>query len=794
MATTSCVQVSCRFRGSPDIDTEAAAAPWLDFPDPHTVLVSHAKGHASRHSSFARVFSGEATQDQVFEHVGAPVVNDLLLGYNYTVLAYGQTGSGKTHTIVGSKTDPGLLPRLVQRVFDSISELGEEEAIAVTTSCFEVYQERIGDLLTPSNVSLRVREDKEKGIWVEGATDLAVTSTAAAMKAIQRSIANRSTGGHLMNAESSRSHCIFVLTITRPTTAGLKQTGKLFVVDLAGSEVVRKTAATGKRLDEAKYINKSLTALGLVINALTDGKSKHVPYRDSKLTRLLQHSLGGNAKTHLVLTCSSSIDNLEETLSTIRFGSRAQHIQNAPHVNAEKNVSEYKQLLAEMERKVEALSQYVAQLSNSSAAGPTTCDRCRQQMNSPASDPPEQSQAASSSSPSAPHDDEAPPLCAVCHIASNDLILCDGNCGLFWHRACVTEPVRNDDNIDENHLEFYCPSCQHGIATDPGKAVQHEITCLKQALHLMKQERDEAAERANIDKHVYEFADLKKTDVHRQLADTIADQESRIQSLLEEHELMQRQVHESNQQCLAKDKDMLAIQRAHQVVLDQNQAELDIVRRTLDSYERDHERFLGQIHDLHIRLAAADARSREHQDKLEECRVALARRDEESTRVNRLAHSQSFPVLVKPTASSPPKLPLRPVTVVGSSNSSSSAGEDSRMHLQSRGNIQQWWSGPQDASGGAMATLCMKADDLVVHNNLADDIPPGDSSKPFKARLVGLLASLQEETDAFKDLGDKINQENSRQKTRQRTRRTRRLLPDLQASDEFIESVTGPQR
>ncbi|RHY28758.1 hypothetical protein DYB32_005730 [Aphanomyces invadans] len=327
MASTSCVQVSCRFRGSPDIDTEAAAAPWLDFPDPHTVLMSHAKGHASRHSSFARVFSGEATQDQVFEHVGAPVVNDLLLGYNYTVLAYGQTGSGKTHTIVGSKTDPGILPRLVQRVFDMISEL--------------------------------------------------------------------------------------------------------------------------------------------------------------------------------------------ETLSTIRFGSRAQHIQNAPHVNAEKNVSEYKQLLAEMERKVEALSQYVAQLSNSSAAGPTTCDRCRQQMNSPASDPPEQSQAASSSSPSAPHDDEAPPLCAVCHIASNDLILCDGNCGLFWHRACVTEPVRNDDNIDENHLEFYCPSCQHGIATDPGKAVQHEITCLKQALHLMKQERDEAAERANIDKHVYEFADLKKTDVHR---------------------------------------------------------------------------------------------------------------------------------------------------------------------------------------------------------------------------------------------------------------------------------------
>ncbi|RHZ01484.1 hypothetical protein DYB37_000692 [Aphanomyces astaci] len=493
--------------------------------------------------------------------------------------------------------------------------------------------------------------------------------------------------------------------------------GKLFVVDLAGSEVVRKTAATGKRLDEAKYINKvlgnlvvflmlflfawctkSLTALGLVINALTDGKSKHIPYRDSKLTRLLQ----------------------EETLSTIRFGSRAQHIQNAPHVNAEKSTSDYKQLVADMERKVEALSQYIAQLTTSPAT-PTICDR------------------------------------------------------------------------------------------------------LKQSLNLMKQERDDAAQRATVDKHLFNFADQKKSDIHRyeiqssqvepswqhgvvcdnvnliflrvvsQLESTIASQDQRIQGLLQQQELWQRQVQDANQRCQATQHELAAVQRSNQLATDQNQAELDIVRRALESYERDHQRLQGQVHDLQKRLAASDARSQEHLDQLEECRSILARKDEDPSRLHRgVGHSQSFPMLVKP-ALSPPKLPLRPVTVVGCSSSI----DDPRLHLQSRGNIQQWWSGPQDVS--VVATpVCTKVphdEQLVHHNNLAEDVvPSGDTKTPFKARLVGLLASLQEETDAFKDLGDKINQEHTRQKTRQKTRRTRRLLPDLQTSDEFSDSVTGPQR
>ncbi|ETV84669.1 hypothetical protein H257_03807 [Aphanomyces astaci] len=788
MATPSSgVQVSCRFRTCTDVDAQAGAVACVEFPDPYTVLLSQAKGHhTTRHSSFARVFSGESTQDQVYEHVGAPVVDELLQGYNYTILAYGQTGSGKTHTILGSKADPGILPRLVERMFDATAVLARDEAIVVSTSCFEVYQERIGDLLTPSNVSLRVREDNDKGIWVEGATDMVVRTTAAAMKAIHRGISNRSTGSHLMNAASSRSHCIFVLTITRPTASGLKQTGKLFVVDLAGSEVVRKTAATGKRLDEAKYINKSLTALGLVINALTDGKSKHIPYRDSKLTRLLQNSLGGNAKTHLVLTCSSSSDNLEETLSTIRFGSRAQHIQNAPHVNAEKSTSDYKQLVADMERKVEALSKYIAQLTTSPAT-PTICDRCQQCLHLT-----HQEMSIAPIPPLMTQDDDAPSACAKCHSTSARLILCDGNCGLYWHRACV---VGHDDEDNDaiNHLEFYCPSCQLGLVTGDHSSVQVEITRLKQSLHLMKQERDDAAQRATVDKHLFDFADQKKSDIHRQLESTIASQDQRIQGLLQQQELWQRQVQDANQRCQATQHELAAVQRSNQLATDQNQAELDIVRRALESYERDHQQLQGQVHDLQKRLAASDARSQEHLDQLEECRAILARKDEDPSRLHRgVSHSQSFPMLVKP-ALSPPKLPLRPVTVFGCSSSI----DDPRLQLQSRGNIQQWWSGPQDVS--VVATpVCTKVphdEQLVHHNNLAEDVvPSGDTKTPFKARLVGLLASLQEETDAFKDLGDKINQEHTRQKTRQKTRRTRRLLPDLQTSDEFSDSVTGPQR
>ncbi|KAF0687246.1 Aste57867_21008 [Aphanomyces stellatus] len=793
--TESCVQVSCRFKDH--LDGGAAVA--IDFPDAHTVLLT-AKPQAppTRHSNFCRVFPGPTPQADVFEAVGAPAVDDVLRGYNYTILAYGQTGSGKTHTILGSKAEPGLLPRLVARTFDALQG---DVSSSVDVSVFEVYQERIGDLLAPANVNLRVREDKERGIWVEGATEAAVDDAASAMKVIQRGIAGRSTGAHLTNAASSRSHCIFVLTVTRPTAAGLKQTGKLVVVDLAGSEMVRKTAAQGKTLDEAKYINKSLTALGLVINALTDGKSKHVPYRDSKLTRLLQNSLGGNAKTHLILTCSSSNDNVDETMSTIRFGARAQQIRNSPHVNAEKDVSEYKQLVATMERKVEALSAYIAALATQ------PCQHCSRRTSRTGQDHMALSLGMSASdsdaSPTHNEDDEtstAQPQCAACHVHNDhELVLCDGNCGSYWHPACLLQDENGDENGDEDDkLEVYCPAC--ATASQPHANVEQEIGTLKRALHQMKQARDDAEERASVEKQVFDFADQKKSDIHRHLETTIAELEDRMRHLARENDQLQARYEETNQQLDATEKAMAALRRHHQLLAEQNDAELDILRRALDTYERDHQHLQAQIHDLTGRLVgpssssmsctivcsyllASDKRARDHQEQLEECRVSLARRDDETLRLNtRLGHTQSFPTL-KPTLASPPKL-LRSVTVV----------DDPRLQLQSRGNIQQWWSGPQPAMDGA-SLVCESLDGMPsAQNNLAEETSASDGTKPFKARLVGLLASLQEETDAFKDLGDKISLEHTRQKTRQKTRRTRRLLPDLQSSDEFNESVSGPQR
>lgn len=177
---------------------------------------------------------------------------------------------------------------------------------------------------------------------------------------------NRSIGVTDMNKQSSRSHSIFILTISQRNSADFStKTGKLFLVDLAGSEKLGKTMATGQTLDEAKNINKSLTALGLVINTLTDGKSAHIPYRNSKLTHVLQESLGGNSKTCLIITCSPSIFNEAETISTLRFGKRAKEIKNKPKINKEVSVSELKQLLEKLEKRIEEKDKRIATLEKS---------------------------------------------------------------------------------------------------------------------------------------------------------------------------------------------------------------------------------------------------------------------------------------------------------------------------------------------------------------------------------------------------------------------------------------------
>ena len=194
----------------------------------------------------------------------------------------------------------------------------------VKISMLEIYMEKVKDLIDTSKVNLSIREDPVKGIYIENLSEHYVTCDDEVMGYLKIGNEGRSVASTNMNDTSSRSHSIVIITIHQNNINDLSaKTGKLYLVDLAGSEKISKTGAEGLTLDEGKSINKSLTTLGMVINALTDGKSTHVPYRDSKLTRVLQESIGGNSKTSLIITCSPSIYNEAETISTLRFGLRA---------------------------------------------------------------------------------------------------------------------------------------------------------------------------------------------------------------------------------------------------------------------------------------------------------------------------------------------------------------------------------------------------------------------------------------------------------------------------------------
>ncbi|KAG9097633.1 hypothetical protein FS749_005873 [Ceratobasidium sp. UAMH 11750] len=289
-------------------------------------------------------------QQEVFDYGVRGIVKDVINGYNGTVFAYGQTGSGKTFTMMGADIDSedlkGIIPRITEQIFTSIVESEAHLEYLVKVSYMEIYLERIRDLLAPHNDNLQVHEEKNKGVYVKNLSDYYVGSAKEVYEIMRQGGLARAVTATNMNAESSRSHSIFLITIQqRNTETGAMKTGNLYLVDLAGSEKVGKTGVSGQTLEEAKKINKSLSALGMVINALTDGKSSHIPYRDSKLTRILQESLGGNSRTTLIINCSPSSYNEAETLGTLRFGMRAKSIKNTARVNAELSPAELKGLL-----------------------------------------------------------------------------------------------------------------------------------------------------------------------------------------------------------------------------------------------------------------------------------------------------------------------------------------------------------------------------------------------------------------------------------------------------------------
>ncbi|XP_010277504.1 PREDICTED: kinesin-like protein KIN-4C isoform X2 [Nelumbo nucifera] len=384
--SSQCVRVAVNIR--PLITTELL----VGCTDCITVVPGEPQVQIGSHAfTFDYVYGSTASpSSSIFEDCVAPLVDALFHGYNATVLAYGQTGSGKTYTMgtnyTGEENSCGIIPKVMETIFSRVEAKNEKTEFLIRVSFIEIFKEEVFDLLdpnpnvstkaegaslaksaVPARVPIQIRETASGGITLAGVTEPEVRTKEEMAAFLSKGSLSRATGSTNMNSQSSRSHAIFTISMEQKKNSRCVNTlgtdddagddilcAKLHLVDLAGSERAKRTGADGLRFKEGIHINKGLLALGNVISALGDDKKRkeggHVPYRDSKLTRLLQDSLGGNSKTVMIACVSPADTNAEETLNTLKYANRARNIQNKAIVNRDPVAAQMQRMRSQIEQ------------------------------------------------------------------------------------------------------------------------------------------------------------------------------------------------------------------------------------------------------------------------------------------------------------------------------------------------------------------------------------------------------------------------------------------------------------
>ena len=334
------VKVIIRVR--PLIGNELTYVPLSCVEISDNLITVYPPGTVSLTFSFDDVLPSISSQEEVYNSGPKEIIQSVMQGFNGTILTYGQMSSGKTYSMFGDQNDPdkmGIIPRMICTVFDYIDLAEEKIEFLIKVSFFDIYMEKIFDLLNPLGNDLKLKKGK-KGVYIDNLREVFTTCDFDIHELIRVGLKNKINRDNLHPGRTNASHTIFSLTIQQTASEHICKIGKLYLVDLAGSEKIHSDTPTNA--DRQKSVYTSLTNLGIVINALAEKNNSFIPYRNSLLTRILQESLGGNSKTILIITCSPSPLNVEETLSSLRFATRVKAIKNYPIINREYSILELK--------------------------------------------------------------------------------------------------------------------------------------------------------------------------------------------------------------------------------------------------------------------------------------------------------------------------------------------------------------------------------------------------------------------------------------------------------------------